>query len=97
MLPSPAMRFWSSRADFSGAREPANSFAEPRGVEFGRERLGAQSAHPRMLVERLGRREVHEAEAPRVVIGDDPSVIEDENDVIVLRIFRPLVMELAGR
>ena len=38
-----------------------------------------------MLVERLGQREVHETETPRVVIGDDPVVIEDENDVIVLR------------
>ena len=50
-----------------------------------------------MLVERLGRREVHETEAPGVVIGDDPIVIEDENDVIVLWILRAFVMELAGR
>ena len=67
------------------------------GVKLGRQRLDAEAAHPRMLVERLGRCKVHEAEAPGVVIGDDPTVIEDENDVIVLRILRPLVMELAGR
>ena len=66
------------------------------GVKLGRERLGAEPAQPRMVGERLGRRQIHEAEPSRVVVDDDATVIESENDVVVLWIFRALVMELAG-
>ena len=40
--------------------------------------------------------EVHEAEAARVVVGDDLAVIQMQDDVVVLRVLRALVMERAG-
>ena len=86
MLPRPSDALLVEQSRFQRRAGAGEQRSEPRGVEFRRERLGAESAHPRMLLQRLGRREVHEAEASRIVIGDDPTVIEDENDVIVLRI-----------
>ena len=92
------MRFWSSRAALSGAREPANSFARRRGVEIRRKRLFAQarSVGDGIASASLAR-QIHEAEASRIVIGDGLAVIEMQHDVIVLRVLRALAMEIAGR
>ena len=39
------------------------------------------------------RNEIHEAEAPRIVVGDDPAVIQMQDDVVVPGILGALEME----
>ena len=75
------------QAGFQRGPGAGEQFRQAMSVKFGRERLGAEPAEPWMLRQRLARRQVHEPKSPRVVVSDDPAVIEAKNDVIVLRIF----------
>ena len=73
--------------------------ARPRqhgGVERIAERLGAETAQQRFLVEAGSRHELHKPEPARVVEGDGRARRHREHDVIVREMLGPLVMEVAG-
>ena len=97
MLPRPAIRFWSSSADFQAARAalrtapPASGRRTPAPAARRRARRDADG------VQRAGRGKVHEAEPARVVVGDDLSVIEMDDDMVVLRILRARDGEIRRR
>ena len=91
------MRLWSSSADFSGVRERRRTASPGNGRRIRAPAVRRRAAQPRVVRERPASRQIHEAEPSRVVVGDDRIHYRDEHDVVVLRVLRPLVMEVARR
>ena len=92
------------RCAFGRARRPsaARASRQPASPERAASNSRASGSSPRSDsrgcdFERVAADEIHEAEAPRIVVGDDLAVIEMQHDVIVLGVLRALAMECAGR
>jgi hypothetical protein len=65
------------------------------GIEFIAERFGTETAQQRLLIEFGAGRELHEAEAARIVEGDDGAVGHVKDDMIVGHMLDALVMVAA--